>query len=83
MTWQMMMWHSLLADLVESCCDTWHFLANGVVPRGPVMGCHVAPLYWLLVQNLWSPWGSNPGPPPRFSALVVCGLPLAHTVVLI
>jgi hypothetical protein len=25
------------------------FLINGKVPRGPVMGCHVAPLYWLMV----------------------------------
>jgi hypothetical protein len=24
-------------------------LVNGKVPRGPIMGCHVAPLYWLLV----------------------------------
>jgi hypothetical protein len=38
-----------LAVVVESVVDTWQFLANGMVPRGPVMGCHVAPLYWLLV----------------------------------
>jgi hypothetical protein len=40
------------------------YWANGVVPRGPVMGCHVAPLYWLLFKILWSPPDSNPKPPP-------------------
>jgi hypothetical protein len=23
-------------------------LVNGKVPRGPVMGCHMAPLYWFM-----------------------------------
>jgi hypothetical protein len=26
-------------------------LVNGMVPRGPVMGCHMAPLYWLWFVN--------------------------------
>jgi hypothetical protein len=26
-------------------------LVNGKVPHGPVMGCHVAPLYWLWFVN--------------------------------
>jgi hypothetical protein len=29
--------------------DTWQFLDNDWVPRGPIMGCHVAPQYWLVV----------------------------------
>jgi hypothetical protein len=36
------------------------------VPRGPIMGCHVAPRYWLIVlfvKMYWSPWGSAPEPP--------------------
>jgi hypothetical protein len=35
-------------------------LVNGVVPRGPVMGCHMAPLYWLLVQNIMDSVGFEP-----------------------
>jgi hypothetical protein len=23
--------------------------SSGLVPRGPVVGCHVAPYYWLVV----------------------------------
>jgi hypothetical protein len=26
--------------------------ANGKVPRGPMEGCHVAPVYWFLVECL-------------------------------
>jgi hypothetical protein len=26
------------------------FWSNGLVPRGPGMGCHVAPCYWLLFK---------------------------------
>jgi hypothetical protein len=59
------------------------FLANGLVPRGPVMGCHVAPLYWLVGQNFMESVGIEPRTSPFGSALVVCGLPLAHTVVLV
>jgi hypothetical protein len=43
-------------------------LANYEVPRGLVVGFHVAPLYWLLVYGLlfkilYSPPDSNHGPP--------------------
>jgi hypothetical protein len=43
-------------------------LANYEVPCGLVVGCHVAPLYWLLVYGLlfkifYSPPDSNRGPP--------------------
>jgi hypothetical protein len=38
----------VVADLDQSFLDTWHQrLTNDVVPRGPDVGCHVAPRYWL------------------------------------
>jgi hypothetical protein len=46
------------------------FLVNGMVPRAPVMGCHVAPLYWLLVcyQNFMESMGVE----PRTSSMALC-----------
>jgi hypothetical protein len=43
-------------DMVEFDWQAWSndimkhgvFLVNGKVPRGPVKGCHVAPLYWFM-----------------------------------
>jgi hypothetical protein len=35
--------------------------ANEMVPRGPIMGCHVVPLHWLaLGKIIWTPQESNP-----------------------
>jgi hypothetical protein len=45
-------------------------LANGKVPHGPIMGYHVAPLFWSMVcllKKFWSLWGSTLGPPHRLS----------------
>ena len=40
------------------------------VPRGPVEGCHVAPLQWLASgKNFGTPQESNPQPPGGGSAL--------------
>ena len=62
-----------------------NFLANVMVPRGPVMECHVAPLYWLLglFKILYSPPDSNRGPPHRPRALTKSPRPLRHALVLI
>jgi hypothetical protein len=39
---------------------------NGKVRRGPDMGCHVAPIRWLmLLQNFWTLQDLNPRPPGR------------------
>jgi hypothetical protein len=64
------------------------FLTSGMVPRGPDMGCHVAPYLVWLFKIIWSLWGSNPGPPamverlhmvwvtnsPRISSYYIYGL---------
>jgi hypothetical protein len=42
-------------------------MANGLVPRGPGVGCHVAP--WVVVKSLWSPQDSTTRPPGRVKAL--------------
>jgi hypothetical protein len=45
-------------------------VVGGLVPRGTVMGCHVVPLYWLLVcllKCIGVRWGSTPGPPHRIA----------------
>jgi hypothetical protein len=55
------------------------FLINGKVPHGPIMGCHVAPLYWILVcyvKFYWSPWGSTLGPHHRCNALTKSARPI-------
>jgi hypothetical protein len=59
-------------------------VVNGLVPRGPGMGCHVAPqFFWFGYKIIWSPWGSNPGPPALVERLHTGGLPIAHALVLI
>jgi hypothetical protein len=59
------------------------YSANGKVPHGPVMGCHVAPFSWLvgLCKILWTLSELNPKPPPRYG-LVGPGLPLGLLVLL-
>jgi hypothetical protein len=38
-------------QLDELLMDTWQFVStNGMVPCGLDMGCHVAPMDWLLVH---------------------------------
>jgi hypothetical protein len=91
----MMTWQTVHADMAEV---TWQFhwqiwesfdthgiiLANVLVPRGPVMGCHVAPLIgYGLFKIIWSPWDSNPGPPPMVKAFAKSTLPTSHTLFLL
>jgi hypothetical protein len=38
----------------------WQYLVGCTVPRGPVMGCHVAPCYWLLYKTLLESTGFDP-----------------------
>jgi hypothetical protein len=57
-------------------------VVNGLVPRGPGMGCHVAPCFGCL-KFLWSPWDSNPGPPHICKVFAKSALPMHHTMLLI
>jgi hypothetical protein len=45
--WQMWMNSLLTCGII---------LASGLVPRGPVVGWHVAPCYWFLVWLLFKRW---------------------------
>jgi hypothetical protein len=69
--------------LDESLLDTWHhFVANGLVPRGPGMGCHVAPIivYGCLFKIYGVHWGSNPRPPHSQSLCKVHPANAPHSV---
>jgi hypothetical protein len=57
------------------------FLVKDWVPRGPIMHCHVAPRYWLIVicKMYWSPWGSTPGPPHHI-AFTIFDRPMGYTL---
>jgi hypothetical protein len=54
-----------------------------MVPPGPVMGGHVAPVYWLWVYGWFikifmGPWGSTHGPLPTVQSLNTPPLPMCH-----
>jgi hypothetical protein len=73
----MLMWQVKVLDWqfwVNHLSTRGMVLANYEVPRGPVMGCHVAPLYWLLVywfdyQNFMESVGFEPRTSPFSTAL--------------
>jgi hypothetical protein len=47
----MLMWVGV--DMGEQHLNTCHlWWDNIMVPRGLVMGCHVAPLHWLVVEKV-------------------------------
>jgi hypothetical protein len=61
------------------------FLTSGMVPRGPNMGCHVAPyLIWFGCLKLYGVCGDQTlDLPPWWSAFTRCGLPITHTLFLV
>jgi hypothetical protein len=44
-------------------------LASSLVPRGPSMGCHMAPCYWVVCLKVMESMGIKPGPPHRAKPL--------------
>jgi hypothetical protein len=45
MMWQLMTWKSLIDSWMSDIATRGNFLVSCTVPRGPVVGYHVAPYY--------------------------------------
>jgi hypothetical protein len=68
MTWQ----HWLADSWANHDVTRGMFWANGMVPRGPIMGCHVAPRYWLVglvYKNFMGVRGVRPPDLPTVQSL--------------
>jgi hypothetical protein len=78
-------WNSLICRFwMNPVVTRGIILANGMVPHGPGMGCHVAPYYWFGCLKYYGVRGDRtPDLPHRGKVFAKSALPTHHTMCLV